>query len=337
MGEAVAAAGRLGIFGLDPPDQDQDVSAIRRIADDGALYLLDYAGTALIRIRPGAQSPSIAGVASNAARVLQAEGGVPEILVDTTRFDPADRVGLARLLRVETARRGVSVVLALRADHSRGIYRLEGTTLTRLGLLPGPVGPAELAISDAGEIAFVATSSAGSLALFQTTGGRVAELLRQGLAFPNGGQIGGFSDLTSNGAGDLAVRIEPTNGQQTVLRVTQRRGFEQVALTGPGGTRVARDLFEHRRNERPGILTALQRPRIGPDGSVAFLGVGAGFANFYVDGAGRLQQPMLAGPTWGADPSTFDYKGAANGAVVVRAAPGGQAPRGCSLACRPAV
>src|SRR5207247_459013 len=101
------------------------------------------------------------------AGVLQTGGGEPEILLDTTRQDPVDRVGFARLLRVETGRDGTCVMLALRAYQTRGIYRLGKGVLTRMGLLPDPTGPAELAIGDAGQIAYVAPNSAGVPALFQ--------------------------------------------------------------------------------------------------------------------------------------------------------------------------
>src|SRR5205823_4369860 len=162
-------------------------------------YILDYAGTAIIRIPRGPQAASVAGVASYSsggstpAGVLQTGGGEPEILADTTGQDPVDHVGFARLLRLETGRDGSCVMLALRADQTRGIYRLAQRVLTRMGLLPEPTGPAELAIGDAGQIAYMAPDSAGTPALFQVDGDVRIELVRQGQGLTNGQTITGFS------------------------------------------------------------------------------------------------------------------------------------------------
>lgn len=324
VGDPVAATGRLGMFDTDPLNPDHNISAIRLAADDGSLFVADYAGSAFHVLSAGGSQ--VAGaprhVASPPLRLLQA--GSSQILLDTTSRDPVDGAGLARLLRVETGHDGTSAILALRADNNRGIYRLSGGVLTRLALLPGPTGPAELAIGDAGQIAYVAPSPAGVAALFQVitppavTQPRAIELLSQGQGVLNGAAIAGFSNLTSNGAGDLVVRLllrQPNGGAgEAVVRKTNA-GLTLVAATGQ---QVLRD----RQGGNPGLLLETRLPRIGANGIVVFLGAGDGFANFYVQGPNRLLQPLLDGSNWNPADDTFDYTIAADGAVALRAASG---------------
>src|SRR5207253_242746 len=104
VGDTVAATGRLGMFGADPQGVGtRDVSRIRTVASDESVYVADYAGSSLVRLKDGNT----------------------EVLLDTSSQDPQDRVGLVRILRVEAGGNGLSAVLALRADGTRGIYRLE--------------------------------------------------------------------------------------------------------------------------------------------------------------------------------------------------------------------
>jgi hypothetical protein len=299
VGDPVPARGRLGIFQTDPLTLDRDVSIIRRVEEDGALFIVDYAGTALFRLGSGRA----------------------ENLLDTTLLDPTDPVGLARLLRVEPARLGAVAVLALRADNRRGIYRLDRSDLTRLALQEA-TDPLELAISDAGQVAYVARSAGGGLTLFQAAPGRSGEPVRLDpvVDVANSNALG-ISNLQSNGAGDLVFRVEFPRADgaldAVVLRKTSAR-LEGVAYVQepvqPGlGAGV---------NAR---LTELRRPRIGPDSTVVFMGAGDGFTNFYVARPGRAPEPLLPGLDWKRDHATFDYEIAPDGAIALRATPGAAA------------
>src|SRR5207245_3675964 len=194
--------------------------------------------------------------------------------------------------------------------------------LGRLALLPGATGPAEVASGDSGQIAYVAPTTTGVASLVQvsvsTPGAapRIIPLLSQGQGVLNGAAIAGFSSLTSNGAGDLAVELllrrADGSSAQAVVRKTNA-GLKLVAATGQ---RVSREF----RGNNPGLLIEMRQPRIGPDGTIVFLGTGDGFANFYVDGAHRSLQPMLPGTGWNPAAGTYDYAIAADGAVALRAA-----------------
>src|SRR5207244_9641978 len=131
------------------------------------------------------------------------------------------------ILRVEAGGDGVTAVLALRADGTRGIYRLEKGTLTRLSLLPDdrtwPAEqkvPEELAIGDAGQIAYVAplTLDRGSpLALFQALAGQPApgaQVFGPGQVVSRGGEdavdgttLNRFRALSSNRPGELGFLV----------------------------------------------------------------------------------------------------------------------------------
>src|SRR5262249_4478461 len=151
---------------------------------------------------------------------LRVGGSDPRPLLDTTVGDTTDGdpsskapIRLTRLLRVESCPAGISVLAALRGDNRRGIYRLDETRandpsrLTRLGLLRDSQVSTELAISAAGQIAFVAEDGSGVVTLFQQAAGRQpAKLLAVGDALSGiDGTITGFSDLAGNAAGDLVV------------------------------------------------------------------------------------------------------------------------------------
>jgi hypothetical protein len=304
---------QLGSLSIAPVDLDQGTTGrtIRRVLDDGSLIVLDPDGTALLRIA----------------------GGDRRILLDTTvkdarDKDPADTVSLTRLLRVETNRAGASAVLALRADNTRGIYRLEADgRLTRLALLPDESDrpeaerlPEELAISDAGPIAFVARSESGAPALFQAAGGQPDELLPPA-SLVSGWTIERYSDLSVNESGSLAVRVtlRGTYGSwaQAVWRWT-KGGVAAVAMTG-NRVRVGPDLLA------TGELYGMERPRIGPDDTVVFGGWNPHFKNFYVarPKAGGPPQPILLVETesnqWSLISTQYDYAIAVNGDVAVRA------------------
>lgn len=299
LGDTVAAPAPSGFSAIEPLDLDPDGSMIRRAADDGSLFVLDPAGTALFRL--------------TASR--------SEVLLDTTGRDPIDRVALTRLTRVETGRDGTSAVLAQRADDTRGIYRLEPGKLTRLALIRDPSDPEELAIGDAGQIAYVARSASGAMTLYQALpGGQPVELLRQGQELVKGAAVKdfGINDLTSNGAGDLAFSadLRPASGDESraVVRRT-RAGLEVVAVTG--------QLVQVGRGAgNASGLDELLRPRIGPDGTVIFQGITDDLANFFVARPGRPLQPALPidlTQRWQRDPAAFAYDIGADGTVALRA------------------
>lgn len=289
----VASAGRLTLAGSVPAEGVNDTPAAG-IADDGSLTLLDSAGTALLHVPPRPRGPA-------------------DILLDTTRADVPDGIGLARLLDAATSRNGVSAVLALRADNSRGIYRLEKNALTVLAVSPEARGPVPMVISGAGEIAYVAPASQGPLALFQTTRGLPRELLRQGSVAPNGATIGAITDLSGNEAGDLTFLIGAADGSPLAV-MRRRAGVLDVV------TQVGQAVAGSRSPAAPvGKLAELRRPRIGPDGSVLFEGAGDGFANFYLAPPGRPLAALLDGADWNRDPAAFDYDLSAAGTAAVRA------------------
>lgn len=327
VGDPVAATGRLGIFGPDPLDPDRNVSAIRRVAEDGSVYVADYAGASLLRFSAGtaALAPAARRAGSEQARIRQAPG--PQVLLDTSRQDPVDGIGLARILQVETGRDGTSALLALRADNSRALYRLEKGALTRLALLPGTAsvasargGPVELAIGDAGQIAFIApltpepssTQPFSPLALFQTVRGRPVVQFRQAQVIGDMA-ITGIRSLQSNGRGVVSYLLDLRRADGTVVHAVMRgtpAGHAVVAVTGRPDDRL------------PGPLTDLRRPRIGPDGTVVFLGIGDGFVNVYADGPDRPFRPLLRADKWNPADGTYDFEIAEDGTVAVRAALG---------------
>jgi hypothetical protein len=305
VGDPVAATGRLALLGDASSAPNRGVTTIRGATDDGSLYVLDYAGTSLLRLPPA--------------------GNTVEVVLDTTRRTLPDGVGLSRILRVEISRGGVIALLILRADNTRGIYRLNQGVLTLLAVLPGSDGAAELAIDGAGRIAYVAplqgTGAAGQASinvLWQAGNGPSVELLRQGSQLSDHRPIGGFSSLTSNDTGDLAFLVTQADGSP--LAVLRRRGtlLEEVALSGhlvapsaaPGVGAT-------------GVLNDMRRPRIGPDGSVVVVGGGDGFTNCYIARPGLPLKPMLVATDWNRDPDSFDYDISTTGAVGCRITPAG--------------
>jgi hypothetical protein len=328
VGDPIAAVSRIGMFDMDPVDQDKKISSIRLAADDGSLFVADYAGSSLLRVGIGAQVAAVRHAAARLSPPLQVASAGSQILLDTTGTDPVDGVGLARLLRVETGRDGTHAILALRADNNRAIYRLSNGVLARLALVPGPTGAVELAIGDSGQIAYVAPTSAGPVVLSQVVGGpatvapRPVQLLQQGQTLQgppvvNGATIQQFSQLTSNGAGDLTVvtLLRQPNGSsaQALIRKTSQ-GLFLVAATGQTVLRG--------RGNGNGLLLQMIQPRIGPDATIVFLGTGDGFANFYIQGTNRPLQPLLVGANWNTANGTFDYEIAADGTAAVRALQG---------------
>jgi hypothetical protein len=304
VGDPVGVPGRLSFFAADPWSLDRDVSLLRGVTDDGSMVVADYAGTALLRLDGRGQ-------------------GRPQLLLDSTRRDPVDGVGLCRLLRVETNAHGVSAVLALRADGTRGIYRLDRGSLTRLALLPAGTVRAELAIDDdLDAIAYVAPVGPGPdqpLALFQKEGARTAELLRQGQLGVAGAVVEGFGDLTSSRFGALALLVSLRRPDGTPMQaVVGKSNLDArfwIAKTGDPGTR--------------GPLTALLRPRIGPEGTVVFFGIestpgsrSSSGTCFAARPGGAGIQPMLRQFGWSTDPATFDYAIASDGTIALRAALG---------------
>jgi hypothetical protein len=310
VGEAVAHGSGIELLPDEP--SSATVTNLIGVGPDGSLYLLDWAGTSLLRVPPTPGAPAT-------------------VLVDPPSAT-ADGVGIARLLRARVSPSGAVGLEALRADNHQGFYRLANGSLTLLGLLLDPRGDRELAIGDAGQTAYVAnvdpTNPASPLALFQAGNGAPVELLRQGQVVVNGATVTGFSDLTGNGKGDLAVRIA-LNGSpnQAVLKFT-RAGAQILAKSGDA---VARGSG----SGATGVLTEQRRPLIGPDDSVVFLGAGSDFVNFYVARPGRPLAALLAVP--GTDlsivepvppsppsgPSAghrFDYEIAANGTIALQAA-----------------
>jgi hypothetical protein len=313
VGAPVDLPGRLGMFGADPRSEDRDISLIRRVTSNGWVYLLDYAGTALTRFQ--ANKPE----------------GKGEVVLDTTAID-ADGIGLERLLRVEISDNGIVAVLALLGNGRRGIYRLDTrraandpARLRRLALLPDDRAlsvseqvPEELAISDDGRIAYIAplrNGSLGPLGLFLIE----ANATQPEVALPTAGTER-FTDLTMNAHGDLAllVTLGPPDGptQQTVLRLPSAGQFQDVAHQGT----LVFIAYEASGDQNRRPLARLGSPRIGPDGTVVFLGAGAGFVNFYAQRPGRPLQALLEGSDWNSADGTFDYAVSANGAVAVRAA-----------------
>lgn len=293
---------------IEPLELDPGDSIIRRVTDDGSLFVLDPSGAALLRLG----------------------GGKSDVLLDTTARDAVDGVTLTRLLRAETSRDGVTAVVALRADNTRGVYRLAGAALQRVALFPGDANPPELGISDGGQVAFVASVSSGARALFQTSGGGAGELLREGqrIASVSGGAgdavIDGISNLTANDAGDLAVLVTLSHPDQSSA------GWAVLRKTG-GRLAVVAQTFDPvatGRGAPTGTLISLVRPQIGPDGTVIFMGAGPfialgfpSFVNFYAGRPGQRVQPLLRSALWDPRPESFDYDLAGDGTAAVRATP----------------
>lgn len=320
VGAAVPAAARLGdpkpantgaqpaAAALPPPvpyflreveDVDRDDRAIRRVAEDNSLDVADAAGTALLRL--GAAGPAI--------------------LLDPTAQDPVDGVGLARLLRVEVSRAGAAVV-ALRADNTLGIYRLESGRLTRLALLTDPMDPREVAISDAGQIAYVARTAAGALAVFQAAAGAGQPVPLDALV--GDASVQGIRNLQWNESGDLVLLLDLLRPDRTTAQAIVRKTAVGVAAVVTTGQVVLRG----RGGSATGGLVGLRRPRIGRDGTVAFVGnsspFGDFFANFYVARPGRAPEPLLAHSDWNLDPDSLDLQIADDGTIALRAAPDNQ-------------
>jgi PKD repeat protein len=310
VGEAVAHGPGIEFYGADPPGADsRDVTSLRGLSPDGSLFLQDWAGTSILRVPPG--------------------GAPAVVLVDTSTPAPPDGVGIARIVRSVVSPNGTVGLIALRADNNRGIYRLANGSLTLLGILAGPRGVPELAIGDAGQLAYLAnvdpTNPASPLALYQAGNGAPVELVRQGQPGVNGTTVATFSDLTGNSSGNLSIRVS-LNGtpNQAVLRFTPS-GVQVVAKSG--------DVVEKGRGTgMTGALTELRGPGIGPEGSDVFLAAGSDFVNFFVARPGRPLEALLAAP--GTDlsilnesrapsPSAghrFDYEIAADGTVALQSA-----------------
>lgn len=302
--ESIEEKIRLSLFERNP--LAGEVTRVVGVGDDGAVYVLDHAGTALVRLPPPL-------------------GSAGQILLDTTRPNPPDGIGLARLLQAKTSRNGVSGIVALGADNRRRIYRLDRGALSLLAQFPDARGQVELAISDDGQIAYIAPldSSPGSpFALFLVLPGQAPRLLVTVGNVTSGLTVTGIRSLQINGAGVLTyiLDLRDPNGApvQAVLRGTST-GQMGVAVTGrntPGLT---------------GPLTEVRQPRIGPDGTIVFLGSGApprgggpGFVNFFAARPRQAPQPQALQPllrfdNWSTVEGSFDYDIAADGSVAVRA------------------
>lgn len=304
----VPLAGRVGgVHGR------SDNGTIRRVTDDGSLFVTDSAGTALLRLR----------------------AAIREILLDPTARDPVDGVGLARLLRAEVGLDGASVILALRADNTRGLYRLDKAGLTRLAVFPDDsivsFGDEELTVGDAGQIAYVALSSSPSrrVALFQAIGEQRVQLLgpdqkvvdTTGSVVLEGTAVGDFGSIQSNGAGDLVFLVAYGQASALPTAAVVRKTGAGLAVLARSGQVVQRGVGAGTTGEL-GLLAGSQ-PRIGPDGTVVFRGLGRDFTNFFVARPGRALAPLLPGSNWSYD---GEYDIAANGAIALRAVPEAAAP-----------
>lgn len=256
----------IAFFNQDPVQPGLGVSLLHQVTDDGSLFVSDYAGVSLFRFR---------GTGAHTAAAASSGSGVPEVLLDSSHPDPVDGVALARIVTVETSRRGVSAILALRADGVYGLYRLDKGTLTRLALYPSAIVRPDLpffgqsfAISDAGQIAYAAPNARGENTLFQTTpAGVPIELMRAGESV-SGGVVVGFKEVSSNGAGDLtfSVLLRGLNGLVEAIFRKWADAVEQVVAEG--------DIIEMTRGTgRTGPLKYTVDPRIGPDGTVVFTGM----------------------------------------------------------------
>jgi hypothetical protein len=296
---------------------DPDERVVRRIEANGSLRTADTAGTALLQLADDPKNH--------------------EVLIDTTAQDPMEAVGLARLLRVESSPgtvtslgpagpggtvdngsntslfvRGISAILALRADNSRAIYKLDSQGgLTRLALLPPRRDrtepdwvPEEVAISDSGQIAYVARSpDDGSLSVFQTGQG--------GLPLPpvvGNGVVTDIGSLQSNGSGELVFLI---------AFVRDGVGYQAVIRNIPNT--IGSALVEVLR--LVSSPTVLRRPRIGPDGTVAFSEIQDKRIAFYRALRGGVATQVLVEQSFQADPSTYDYDVGVKGVLALRATP----------------
>jgi hypothetical protein len=322
IGDTVAGlSGRLSILRNDQHALDRDVTRIRRIRSDGSLYVADYEGTALFRF----------------------DSNGPQNLFDTTGGDRTAALGVARFGRIETNSSGQSAILAVKANNTRGIYRLDGSVPTQLNDSSGAdtLDPAELAMSDRGQAAYVArrnVNGGSALVVRQTLSGSGTAFREVNLENTRALRI---SNLLSNSTGDLAFRIEfaGLNGVPTAVIVRQRNGEDSPQVAAFLGQSVA----AASNPVLPAVLTQLQRPRIGSrplggdpstsDGAVVFQGSsvesadgrplpgGRRFENFYISrpGSGGRLEALLPAGDWSRDPTTFDYDVDPNGVVALRA------------------
>jgi hypothetical protein len=273
-------------------------NVIRRVTKDGSLIVLDPAGTELRRL----------GSSGNLA--------VNEpLLSPATRDD--ENVLVRRIYRVETSANGMSAVLAERADLRRVIYRLDGAHPPAYvdSIIEAPTS-VELAVSDDGQIAYTGRTSGDQPALLLARPGtdppRV--LRRLGVDAVGSIPIARVSDLTGNDQGDLAWLAY---GQGTSPLAVMRWREGKVEVVATAGDRVAKS---RTLGSSAGSLTGFLKPRIGPDGTVTFVGLGTDFVNFFAIPAqhgpvfGAAPRPLLDGAGWNPH---FQYAMAANGAVVV--------------------
>src|SRR5947209_2409125 len=113
--------------------------------------------------------------------------------------------------------------------------------------MPGATGPAELAIGDSGQIAYVAPTPTGVASLVQVsvstpgTAPRTLPLLSEGQRVLNGASIAGFSNLTSNSAGDLAVELLLRRADGSSAQAVVRKTNTGLKLFAATGQRVSRE------------------------------------------------------------------------------------------------
>jgi hypothetical protein len=293
--------GVLSIVRTDPAAPDRDVATIRRVRDDGSLVVADFTGTSVYDLG-----------SSGLGKLLEAGRGA-------RGEDPLDRSGIARLLRVEVARNGQVAATALRADNRQAVYFQGPQGLQRLGFLqrsPDPSQTVELAVSDAGQVAFAGRDEQDRLSVFQSEPGGAG--VRSVLNLENTTAVA-IRDLQSSARGSLAFRVDFLDANRNANGVILRKGEGRTVTVVAGAGSPVWPQRNQQGAKRP--LRQLERPRVGPDGSVLFQGSGEEFRNFYLAPNGSSDLiPLLDGVDWNGDPTTFDYDLAADGVAVIRAA-----------------
>jgi hypothetical protein len=303
VGDSALQPGLLGVTRTDPEAPDRAVSTVRRLRENGSLFVADFAGASLYDLGN-----------RGLGKRLETGGG-------EEGQDPQDQIGLARLLRVEVAPDGQFAVSALRADNRRAVYYQTGQERRRLGFLANSSDPVELAISDRQHVAYAGRGEDGALHVFRTGPG--ASDLKPVVDL-GGTDATTIRDLQSSAEGRLAFRVDYSKSSVTkssVILRTNESGTPQLVAGIRSTVRYARD------SSLSGELRRVERPRIGPDGSVIFQGSGDSFRNFYYSSPGSSDLvPLLRGVEWSDDPATYDYDGPEGGQVAIRAAPRPAAP-----------
>src|SRR5262249_34119068 len=136
-----------------------------------------------------------------------------------------------------------------------------------------------------------------------------------------------IGNLQSNSAGDLIFLVSFVTVNGAFGQAIIRAAGSTVIVVARTGQSVERGLGAG----VSGVLRDLRRPRIGPGGTVVFLGTGdpfPAFLNFYIAPPARIirPEPLLPGTDWNLDldPSGFDYEIAVDRSVALRAKPHGQ-------------